>query len=271
MTPEELAAQEESKAFESEMFFNKPAEETGKAEPAKEEVTETLEKVEEQKEEPTFAGYKESELKVILGRIQEIDALKDTLNKFNSRLSGQIGDFQERLKKIQADRRGPRFKGDATEKLKEEFPDLAGILFDEEVKEEVKEEKKEEVKDLPKEQPKEEVKPLDEDAVERMLETKLVKKKHKDLDQIKADPMFHQWLGKLPAAEFQTIMNTWDSDIIIGTIDRYKSETAESQKKQKTESRFKAAVAPKGTTQPKPAALSPEEEERLAFESEMYG
>ena len=270
MTPEEAAAQEESKAFESEMF-NKPAKETGKAEPAKEEVTETLEKVEEQKEEPLFAGYKESELKVILGRIQEIDALKDTLNKFNSRLSGQIGDFQERLKKIQADRRGPRFKGDATEKLKEEFPDLAGILFDEEVKEEVKEEKKEEVKDLPKEQPKEEVKPLDEDAVERMLETKLVKKKHKDLDQIKADPMFHQWLGKLPAAEFQTIMNTWDSDIIIGTIDRYKSETAESQKKQKTESRFKAAVAPKGTTQPKPAALSPEEEERLAFESEMYG
>jgi len=283
MTPEEIAAQEaeEAQAFESEMF-NAPAEKSTEAAPETD-VTATPEKepeIEKQPEEVRVFGMTEAEFKASLSQIGEVATLRDELakvNKVNSKLAGQIGEFKQRLEKIQTSKKGPQFKLNAVEDLKDQFPELASALFgdDEPVVEEVKPEEPKQVEEKPVDAAKPEEEEVDlTTKLERKFEEKLVKLKHPDFETIRNSKEFGQWLGSLPAAEYYKVKDSWDSAVVIPLVDRFKEATAKPAEKIKdsaTASRRTAAVQPKGVHRPASQTLSPEDEEDKAFQAEMYG
>ncbi len=285
MTPEEIAAQEaeESAAFESEMF-NAPAEKSTEAAPETV-VTATPEKepeIEKEPEEVRVFGMTETEFKASLSQIGEVATLRDELakvNKVNSKLAGQIGEFKQRLEKIQTSKKGPQFKLNAVADLKDQFPELASALFgdDEAVAEDPKPEEPKQEEE--KQKPVDEAKPEEDEVdlttkLERKFEEKLVKLKHPDFETIRNSKEFGQWLGSLPAAEYYKVKDSWDSAVVIPLVDRFKEATAKPAEKIKdsaTASRRTAAVQPKGVHRPASQTLSPEDEEDKAFQAEMYG
>ena len=98
--------------------------------------------------------------------------------------------------------------------------------------------------------------------IEQKFEMKTVALKHKDWKQITGGSEYRTWLGSQPAEYQQTVGNSWDSDVVIGSIDKFK----ESQKKAPTpapsarKDLLKAAVTPRGTGGREPSAPNTEDD-----------
>lgn len=196
-----------------------------------------------QPEEPQEQPLTRAELRAIEDRAAK---LEEQLSKVHDKAFGKIGELQQRIETLRTKTTGLSPK--AKERLSEEFPELAEMLFDSgestaqadpepprrdqslEILERVKAEREQERKEM---------------------EKRLLRRDHPDWETVVASDGFRGWVSKLPPQEQQELANSWDADFISQKLAAFKD--AEQSRKATAEKtagsknkRLESAIVPRG-------------------------
>jgi len=243
-TAEELAQEEEG--FEA--GFN-----STDVEPVKEPVKEAP----EEPEEPATA---ETAKPLTATDLQDLRAMiEDTANKSKlsaSKLAGKLGELQQRIDAAKNSAAGISPK--AKERLTNDFPELAALLFDEEA------------------EPQTTVAPVYTDArvddLSRTFERKLLKRDHPDWEAVVRGQEFNNWKSTLPVEEAKALDDSWDADFISDKLTQFKQYQGDHGKKaeaaklkaeddKKKKERLALGVTPRGVPRDGRASPSDDDEE----------
>lgn len=218
-------------------------------------------------EEPTppqlFAGMTEEEIKQAVKNGQEIAEIKKELYRIHDKFYGRIGDFEQRIKDIpkpQVSGISPRAK----ERLSEEFPELAELLFggvDEEPS------APSAPVAIPEPEPKVDVNQVVGDAMNRQsksFEVRLLKRDHPDFESIKGSRDWTTWVNSRSSDEKQQIENSWDADYLSKKLTEFKDfltgkKKNSEDKSEEKKKRLQAAITPRGDKSL--GAIDPDDEE----------
>ncbi|OIR02615.1 hypothetical protein GALL_153290 [mine drainage metagenome] len=229
--------------------------------------------------EPLIAGFKESELKNLLSRISEIDEIKGDVRKVYGQYGGLKNFIDEKLKTLptQTVAGVTRINPKALERLKSEYgPELAEIFNDFIESSQAQPEEKPAAPAAPADpvptgiDPAEFERRLAEETAriaktaDERVAVHLIDFKHPDRAQIRETPEFKTWIGTLPPADADAVVNTWDVNVLSGKLDQFKAWNA---KRISNEKRLKGALTPKGVQQTPPAMISEEDAIRQGFDS----
>ena len=265
------------------------AEETTEAatedEPAAEEA------VEEAEEEPSFAGYKKSEIDAAFQKLDRLQrALDNTNGTYGNKLQKQqevIAELQRQLEetKSQSTKRAVNFKGLKFEKLQSEFPELAELLI-------ADLEGAQDVSPIP-EQDEPAAKTAVPDIEERLskFEEQLALKQamaelsaaHPDWKETAGfnvndtgviqwnDMRFGNWVATLPHDAQKEVLNAADATVISGYLTQYKETIAKPKKatSNSNKANLDATVLPITKASTGKRVLNEEEEMMEAFRREM--
>jgi len=245
-----------------------------KDEPEEDPAQAVVDDIPERKE--VIPGYTEDEIRSNFERIDKLQKALDTTNgTYGSRFAEQQATI-EKIQEILLSTKGGAFSQEVMERLEEELPELADILFSHETQEEEPEAKPQEpVAD-------ERIDTFIQEQTEReqAKELRALTKRHSDWQDIAMfsrdqnglviwnDPNFGQFVASLPEDERNTVLNVWDAEFIGDTISKYKETlTPAKEQVQKNKPSLEDAVRPKGLRgEHKPSELDEEEE---AFRREM--
>jgi len=190
--------------------------------------------------------------------IDKNSALEAQLTKVHDKAFGKIGELQQRIEQQRNMAYGLSPK--ARERVAEEYPDLAEMLFGG-------------TEDIPEAQqaPQIDVESIvasrvkeKEQAFSERLEKRLLSKDHRDWQQVVSEPEFGQWAATLPVDEQQKLGASWDADYLSEKLTEYKdhrkgqveSTAGKVSEKQK---RLEAALQPKGVPRMTPGSEDDEE------------
>lgn len=201
-----------------------------------EEVVE--EKVEEEKPEDPWTGVNPAlrqTLESLQSRIADLDTINTRLKQAEKRIGGAEGRLHEIKQSVVAQPTPEQVQkasesNQAWEALKEDFPEYAQAL------DSVRTELTEKTAELNGKIP--DVEKLREamhgefesrlDSISKAMEVKLVKMKHRDLDQIKVRDDFKAFIAALPPDK-KMKANSWNSEDVIEILDEFK-ELVEKKK-----------------------------------------
>ena len=245
--------------------------------PAEEETTETQGdqqsdegQQEEQQDEPEAEQVEDkpltrAELKAIEDRAAHLEA---QLNKVHDRAFGKIGELQQKIEALRTRTTGLSPK--AKERLADEFPELAEMLFDNDGDSTAQQS----TPDLLKQSDQLAAPDIDtvREELSREFEKKLLTREHRDWEQVVVSGEFKTWLSKQPVEDQQTFVSTWDSSYVSGKLSEYKEfrkkqDEANKQQEQKKK-RLESAITPKGgVSRNKPPGYDLDEEEAAMREA----
>ncbi len=260
-TPEQIEAAEEA-AFEA-GFEDRPEtqpEELEKEKPEEKPEEKVEEKSSESQPEPTLiAGLTEDEIREGIQNAGKIEELRKELRKSHDRVYGHIGQLvQERIDKISA-ALPATISPQAREKMVEEFPELAEIMFD----------SPEAVpgvatKALPPEPVPENVGQTIEEIVakatddqSKKFELRLLRQEHSDYKQIIETEGWKEFVKTLSDFDQKQIETNYEFDFCSAKLTDFKKVRDEKQKKQ---DRLNSAITPKGNNYA--PSMSVDEEEK---------
>ena len=255
MTTEEQydAAQEEA-AFET--GFNATDDEPAAVAPAAEttpdEPAETPEPSATEPAPPQYLSLEEFTAALAAERAER--------QKMSDRVFGKVGELQQRLDAIKGTAAGisPRAK----ERLAAEFPELAEMLFD--------------GADEPAPQPPPVVATPPAmpqvDELSRTFERKLLKRDHRDWEQVVASPEFSEWKTTVLEPEDAVALNeSWDADFVSAKLTQFKEwQQAQQQSPPPPKpkpNRLDAAVTPRGIPRTGLASADDHDEEAAMLEA----
>jgi len=241
------------KAKTSEDLDEEP--EKQEAEPAKP-VKESKEK--EEQEEPLIAGLKESELKAILAKVNDLDLLKGRFDQETQKIYGKLGEINKRTLDL-----GNRTSTPATvqitpemfKSIAKEFPDFAKMLA-------------EDLSQIPLGgQSAPSVTP---DMIEKVrtelvneyaekdarrdwaFNEKLLTLKHPDWRQARQSADYELWYATLPPTRQNEVYSTSDGLVAAAALDEFKDWKTKRQTQLQKNKRLEDAVVPQGTPQNQP-------------------
>lgn len=167
------------------------------------------------------------------------------------RVFGKLGEFNQKLTELQNVReKAAGISPKARERLKEEFPELEALLFDEVEEAEINDLQQKEIQPQP--EPQLEQQPDNQLTADQVVERRLLKRDHPDWEQTVVSPEFIAWTEQLPAADKEKLRTSWDADYVSTKLTEYKT-LKEAALNKKTEgdknkkARLEAAVVPRGT------------------------
>lgn len=228
----------QSKAVEAKAARESKAEEAGKEEKPVEKVEEEAKPDEEsntppeatgqeteaeaEKEEPRFAGLKESEIKTLLAKAAEVDNLKDQIQKLHDRTAGKIGNLSQALKDLQSKptARAAKIAKDQLKSLSKDFPELAERLAEDlsniefggaagaALVDPVEIEKRVEAKLA---------------EIEFRADVKRLDTAHPDRKEIIASDAYRTWFALQPAEAQEMIRTSRSADFAIDAFNAFKS------------------------------------------------
>lgn len=162
--------------------------------------------------------------------------MKGDFGKNFDRVFGKIGEISQKLAELQNMRaQATSLSPKARERLRDEFPELETLLFDDDSKEEStpKGNTPERVDQLP---PQSEQTIENKLSAEQLVERRLLKRDHPDWEQVVYSPDFVRWVDTLPAAEKEQLRSSWDADYVSQKLTEFKaaktSANEESESKQ---------------------------------------
>lgn len=189
----------------------------------------------------TVPGVPDEQLRDLLAKASQFDALKDDLAKTRDTLHGKIGELNRTLQELKATPKGAvgRLGKEAFKRVSELNDELAEALG-------------EDLASLPTQEVN-----LDEklnprlDALEQQLlmkiEQKALLRQHKDFyEQIKT-PEFQLWIGQQTPEDQKEFNSSIDSDYLSERMSAFKTYRASLDKKQDKQRRLEQAVKPQGT------------------------
>lgn len=193
-------------------------------------------------DEPVLiAGLTESELKVVLAKANELDALKEKFGGETQKIYGKFGELQREIKKL-SEGKPSGFTRESLKRLGEEYPeiadtlaeDLAGLTFGgsssfdpTELTQQMKASLDGEVA-----------------ALTRNFEVKLLTLKHPDWREKRATPEYQLWYGTLPPEKQAEIYTSTDGLFAAKALDEFDSWRNKGTR-QKT-NRLERAITPTG-------------------------
>ena len=182
--------------------------------------------------------------------------MKGDFGKNFDRVFGKIGEISQKLAELQNMRaQATSLSPKARERLRDEFPELETLLFDDDSKEEStpKGNTPERVDQLP---PQSEQTIENKLSAEQLVERRLLKRDHPDWEQVVYSPDFVRWVDTLPAAEKEQLRSSWDADYVSQKLTEFKaaktsaneeSESKQAEKEKNKKDRLNAAVIPRRT------------------------
>jgi len=192
-----------------------------------------------------------------------IDSLKEMIDsertenqKLRDRLFGKVGELQQRIDSIRAN---ASLSPKARERLQNDFPELAEMLFDPADAHVVQQ-------PAPKQAPEQ---PAAED-ISRSFELRLLKRDHPDWSTVVQSEEFVSWRDTvLPPETSSELQSSWDADFISGKLNEFKEWRKQlTQKQQQTQqqannrqNRLDLAVAPQGIPRTPATSYSEDDEE----------
>lgn len=245
----------------------------------------------EEAEEPSFAGYKKSEIDEAFQKLDRLQrALDNTNGTYGNKLQKQqevIAELQRQLEETrsQSTKRAVNFKGLKFEKLQSEFPELAELLI-------ADLESAQDVSPIP-EQDEPVAKTAAPDIEERLskFEEQLALKQamvelsaaHPDWRETAGfnvndtgviqwnDMRFGNWVATLPHDAQKEVLNAADATVISGYLTQYKETIAKPKKatSNSNKANLDATVLPVTKTSTGKRVLNEEEEMMEAFRREM--
>lgn len=275
---------EEAEVVDQSTETEDSAEETTEAATADEPAT-------EEAEEPSFAGYKKSEIDAAFQKLDRLQrALDNTNGTYGNKLQKQqevIAELQRQLEETrsQSTKRAVNFKGLKFEKLQSEFPELAELLI-------ADLESAQDVSPIP-EQDETVAKTAVPDIEERLskFEEQLALKQamvelsaaHPDWRETAGfnvndtgviqwnDMRFGNWVATLPHDAQKEVLNAADATVISGYLTQYKETIAKPKKatSNSNKANLDATVLPITKTSTGKRVLNEEEEMMEAFRREM--
>ena len=253
-TPEELA--EEQAAFTA--AFNKtdqvPAVETPEV-PA--EVVEEPPAEVEEVQEPADKPLTIDDLRAL------IEEQKQSNIQHTTKLSGQIGELKQRQVQLEAAKaKAAGISPKAREKLADQFPELAAMLFDDEAgPAEITAPAAAPVHTPANAEP-------DADAIEEAKA--LLTMDHPDWQTVTASPEYDAWLASLPAAVQKKVQTSYDPLFGSSMLTKFKAHQSASKpspKPSKPKPSLEAAVTPRGVPRSAVAGPGTDDEETAAFKA----
>lgn len=242
-----------SAGFGDEVTTEQPALEPEQQQPDEQEQVEVQAQEEEQPAQEEERPLTRAELKAIEERAAALEA---QLSKVHDKAFGKIGELQQRIEAVRAKTIGLSPK--AKERLSEEFPELAEMLFDG---------GEDATQAEPEQQAKQPTGPNAEELMERLrserevekreIEKRLLRRDHPDWETVVSGNSFRSWVATLPPSEQQELANSWDADFISQKLTAYKEaeraraeQTATTTKK--SNKRLENAVTPRGVSRNAP-------------------
>jgi len=222
---------------------------------------------------PQEAEVKAGEVEAPLTRAEfqamadRANALEAQLGKVHDKAFGKIGELQQKIEQVRT--AGVGLSPRAKERLAEEFPELAEMLF-------------EGAGELGNVAPQIQTPNFDElveskvstrqEEMRQSLEKRLLSRDHKDWQQIVVNDGFKGWVSTLPPEDQQQLASTWDADFVSSKITDYKAwmsaqskafEVDASKAHEKTK-RLEAALTPRGVQRNGPSYDDDDEEAAMA-------
>lgn len=221
-----------------------------------------------------IAGLTEDQLKALLAKAGEVDALKEQLDKTHNKAFGHIGEMQKvlnDLKKASSSGQGGKLTTEKLKRLSAEFPEMAAMLV-----EDLNEAMGSQGNPAPA---------LDQDQIQQLVsdgiskatqvyEKKLLGIRHPDFVEAFNATDFKLWKTTLRPEAVEVLNTSWDSAVLGDALDAFKSwrkagEEAALKKaatdtttKQRNDKRLEAATTPQGV----PATGAPALDDDAAFE-----
>lgn len=194
-------------------------------------------------------------------------ALEAQLGKVQDRTFGKIGELQQKIEQVRT--AGVGLSPRAKERLAEEFPELAEMLFDGagepgNVAPQIQIPNFDELVESKVQTRQEELR--------QSLEKRLLSRDHKDWQQVVVGDGFRGWVATLPPADQQQLASTWDADFVSSKITDYKAWQAAQSKGNEADAlkaaektkRLEAALVPKGVPRNGPSYDEDDEEAAMA-------
>lgn len=248
MSIDEQAAHDEAEqaaAFGAEFTEHGPGDT-----PAPEQVEQPTEAAaaHEPAEPPPDPGLTPAEQRALLAEVQALKVLPEQLRQ----VQGRYGELHRTLQQLQ---QGAEVSDADFDELRAEFPELADLTL------------KGMKKALGKVRPVQgvDLEPLKAEfrgevtKLRQESEARLLSAYHRDWRQTVNTPEFVAWAVKQPADVQEQLRNSWDAEFLAVQIDAYKAsrtaKTAPAAPNPKAKA-IAAAVTPRGTAQPRPAADS---------------
>lgn len=185
--------------------------------------------------------------------------------QLHDKVFGKFGELKQKLEAIKPAATGLSPK--AKERLMDEFPELAQLLFDE--GSDVPDEKPVTVPDQRVSQ-----KDTSLEDLEHNFERKLLKRDHKDWEQVVVSPVFAEWKSNVLSPEDASALdNSWDADFISAKITDFKKwqadKTADKETAAEKQDRLASAITPRGIQREAGISHSADDEEAAMVAS--YG
>lgn len=245
-------------------------EEQPKEEAIQEDRQQDRQEVEKKDDEGEDKPLTRADLQALLDRNA---ALESQLTKVHDKAFGKIGELQQKIERLKG--AGTKISPKAKERLADEFPELASMLFDG-VEDDAPE-------PAPNQNPPYKGPSVDElvesrtKELEKNFEKKLLKQSHPDWEEIVQTKDFSEWAAALPPQEQSEISNSWDSIYLTKKFNEFKKwrtgqEEKSAAKKTKDEDlkrRLESAIQPKGS--PKGLADLDDDDEASAMERAFSG
>lgn len=207
------AGDEDESKDEAESNADTESEDKPKAADVKEEESE--------KEERSFAGLKESEIKTLLSKAAKVDEIEARMQKLHDRTAGTIGNLSQALKDLQSrpTAKAAKIAKDQLKNLSKDFPELAERLA-------------EDLSNIELGGAASHL--VDPGEIEQMVETKLAQIQfkadvkrldtaHPDRQQMVASDAYRTWFALQPAEAQDLIRTSRSADFAIDAFNAFKS------------------------------------------------
>lgn len=196
-------------------------------------------------EEEFLDGMSKSQVKELLARVPD-------QAKAIEKLHGKIGELVRTIKQSQPAAEQPgsegaparRLQADALKRLQVDYPDIAEALA-EDLSALMPTTTAPDPKQFAETVQQMVAKGLEEGA--HKTERKLLSRAHPDWEKTIHTPDFKLWLEALPDPEQEEFNSSWESDVVGGFLDKFKTHRESlAKQRQRSNARLEAAVVPKG-------------------------
>jgi hypothetical protein len=194
------------------------------------------------------------------------ESTRQEMQKIHDKVFGKVGELNQRIEAMKSTAAGISPK--ARERLKTEFPELAGMLFDDDG-EPVAQTPAPSVAPAPQVQVAPVIVP-DQPDQSKVLEERLLTRDHKDWKAVVGSPEFAAWKETLKPSEANELDDSWDADFISAKITDFKgwraatvaqAASARTSTDTTRQQRIAAAVTPQGVPRINAISASEDDEE----------
>lgn len=160
---------------------------------------------------------KPDDLAELKAKLEGVESLKDSLKQLGDKVFGKVGNLEQQIRTLQtAQEAAGKLSPKARDRLSEEYPEFAKLLFgdEEQIAEKIDTNVSEAQPDQTTRKP--------EETPEKIIERRLLKRDHPNWEKDVGSPEFEEWFSAQPVEAQQNFTNSWDADYISEKLTEFK-------------------------------------------------